>query len=455
MARSARLALKTLKIPESDPAWENVRYRNTATPTPAPATSTNSSKSITPGTTPNGPAKTEAKRGVMSKDTKEKRAKTKTGGAKLKSEVQMKDESAKASKIASGKGKEVVESKSANVSQGAAKRLPGSAKTPKAASGNLAETPARPATPVDTHHAQRDSISSSNFIQPKPSSTVSAQASHERKPNVTSTMRISKKVTPSAKDKERVKERDAHGATGVKRKKASREDEDTDEDAVRKFSMQKKRKTDEGAHPATGASASKEPRMRDLSLPKKPSTDLSPPAQSKPTAPPSPLPPPRPSQSNSPLASSSSRPRLPSDKDRSAKANGISKPRRRSPIYTSSEDEGEISQTRRGPLLPDFISNPRPRPPLPPAWDHVALRKRYDSSYQEYIAVFSLIIAQKSQIESLLKSDSDTDGGVELLETKELAKVASQHHSLKDELESIKSIFLTGKLPGEVSPRSD
>jgi len=105
--------------------------------------------------------------------------------------------------------------------------------------------------------------------------------------------------------------------------------------------------------------------------------------------------------------------------------------------------------------LPDFISNPRPRAPLPPAWDHVGLRKRYASSYQEYIQVFSLIISQKNHIESLLKSDSDADSSVELLETKELARVASQHQSLKDELESIKSIFLTGKLPGEVSPRSD
>jgi hypothetical protein len=52
---------------------------------------------------------------------------------------------------------------------------------------------------------------------------------------------------------------------------------------------------------------------------------------------------------------------------------------------------------------------------LLPAWDHVALRKRYDSSYQEYMAVFSLIIAQKSQIKSLLKSDSDSEDGVELL----------------------------------------
>jgi len=99
--------------------------------------------------------------------------------------------------------------------------------------------------------------------------------------------------------------------------------------------------------------------------------------------------------------------------------------------------------------------NPRPRPPLPPASDHVALRKRYQSSYQEYITVFSLIIAQKNQIEAMLKSDSEAEGGVELLETKDLARLASEHHSLKDELESIKSIFLTGKLPGEASPRSD
>lgn len=465
MARSARLALKNLKIPESDPAWDNVRYRNTVV-APSAAAGTTASKGSTHSGTSSGSSKPEAKRGVVSKDVKEKKVKARAEGPKPKTEVLMKDETTKAARVtsAAAKSKETTElpaSKPGSSSQGTAKRLPGSAsKTPRTSpldgSGNSAETLLRPSTPVDARPTQRDSVSSSSSLQPKPSPAPSARSTHERKPSATSTMRISKKVAPSDKDMERADERDAAAATSAKRKKASREDDDANEEAIRKANLQKKRKTEESAHAvAADAPNTKEPRVRDLSLPKKPSTDLTPPARPKATTAPLPLPakPSAPSSQITSLASSSSaRPRVPSEKDRFAKA--TSRPRRRSPIYTSSEDERDI-QIHRGPTLPDFISNPRPRPPLPPAWDHVALRKRYDSSYREYIAVFSLIIAQKSQIESMLKSDSDTDGGIELLETKELAKVASQHQSLKDELESIKSIFLTGKLPGEESPRSD
>lgn len=92
---------------------------------------------------------------------------------------------------------------------------------------------------------------------------------------------------------------------------------------------------------------------------------------------------------------------------------------------------------------------------LPPAWDHAGLRNRYKASYQEYIAVFSLIISQKNQMEALLKSDSDPESGVaDLLEAKELSRLAGEHQRLKDELESIKRTFLSGKNEGE-SPGSD
>jgi hypothetical protein len=498
MARNARMAFKTLRIPESDPAWDNVTYRSTTntTPTSNSAAGVSSSKSTTANATPGGPSsssKLEAKRGVMSKDIKEKKAKVKAEGQKQKTEVHMKDEGAKASKAAaaaaaaSTKGKEPAESpasrSSASHSQAPVKKHPGSASKPvkQSSAQDGVETPTRPSTPA----APKESHS-------KPPSTASIQHTHERK---SSAMRISKTTIPIDKDKEKdkLKADEKHTPpvtttttmttnTSVKRKKLTREETELDDDALRKANLQKKRKTEDGALSVSASStSSKDPRARELSLAKKTSTDISPTSRPKTvagSAATTPVPSPLSSAARLPPTSStlvpssffsSSKPRVQSDKDRPQKANGTSKPRRRSPIYTSSEDEGEIPQSQphhphphthtpsSSSLLPDFISNPRPRPPLPPAWDHVALRKRYGSSYQEYITVFSLMIAQKCQIESMLKSDSDMEsgGGVELLESKELAKVASHQHSLKDELESIKSIFLTGKLPGEVSPRSD
>lgn len=101
-----------------------------------------------------------------------------------------------------------------------------------------------------------------------------------------------------------------------------------------------------------------------------------------------------------------------------------------------------------GGRLPAFVY--KTRPPLPSPSDHTALRKRYSASYQEYIQLFTMMVQQKGAIEKMLKSGSD-EGGVELLESKELAKLASEHQSLKCELEDIKHAFLTGKTLAEMS----
>lgn len=479
MARSARLVFKSLKIPETDPAWAYVRYKNTGSPLPtnSPSTATGAAtpRTSTPNTTmaarpsPATSARPEPKRGVMSLDAKEKKAKAKAEAPKIKTaDIQMKDESAKMSRIAGAKSKESHNppaARSTPLPQGAGKRLPSSVpkvqKTSDSGSGSSADTPLRKtaATPDGGRPAPRASAPSS--VPHRPSAVASTQG-QEKRPVTTTNMRISKKAAMEG-DKERAGEREP-STGGVKRKKPIREDDEHDEELARKTSLQKKRKVDDGALPVINASTSKEPRIRDLSLPKKPTTDLSP-STRKITKAPSPVPPTRPppakTTSTLPPAPTtiSSRPRA-LDKDRApvpvaAKSNSAPKPRRRSPIYTSSEDEGEITPSQYLGPLPSFMYNPRPRPPLPPASDHAALRKRYNSSYQEFIAVFSMIIAQKSKMEAVLRGDSDADNGVELLESKELARLASEHHSLRDELEGIKSVFLAGKLPGEDSPRSD
>ncbi|KAF9452347.1 hypothetical protein P691DRAFT_233707 [Macrolepiota fuliginosa MF-IS2] len=90
LARSAKLALRDLKIPESDPAWSHVQYRNlngTASSSVArkqPANGTAPSKAGQPAEPP--------KRGISSTTAKEKKAtKPKDSG-----EIMMKNESIKA-----------------------------------------------------------------------------------------------------------------------------------------------------------------------------------------------------------------------------------------------------------------------------------------------------------------------------------------------------------------------
>ena len=98
MARQARLAFKALRIPESDPAWDNVRYRNTApvigAPSSIPPSVGSSSRSSATTSSVSIPAQTEPKRPLMLKEIK---AKTKPDASRMKGEISMKDESAKVS----------------------------------------------------------------------------------------------------------------------------------------------------------------------------------------------------------------------------------------------------------------------------------------------------------------------------------------------------------------------
>lgn len=126
--------------------------------------------------------------------------------------------------------------------------------------------------------------------------------------------------------------------------------------------------------------------------------------------------------------------------------------RRKSPIYTSSEDESVKPLMRNLPeQSTDFVSNTsqrsssvRMRPSAPLPTDHSILRERYSTVYLDYIAVFQKVVAQKKKIERRLKGRSGSSASEEdldMMSTEELERLSAEHKRLQDELESIKDAW--------------
>jgi hypothetical protein len=163
--------------------------------------------------------------------------------------------------------------------------------------------------------------------------------------------------------------------------------------------------------------------------------------------------------------SSSSSPNQPSRGDKSsAKTNGTTRVRRKSPIYTSSEDEGEVRKPEPAPATSLSSSRPLPTPAAarpnaklngppqpqvaPSQTDHQALRARYRKRYREYLRVFTTMVEQKDMIEDLLNrgsatdgSDADPDADTELIDAEGLKKLGEKHAFLKQELAEIKAMW--------------
>ncbi|KIK67070.1 hypothetical protein GYMLUDRAFT_37110 [Collybiopsis luxurians FD-317 M1] len=134
------------------------------------------------------------------------------------------------------------------------------------------------------------------------------------------------------------------------------------------------------------------------------------------------------------------------------------KSRRKSPIYTSSEDEGNSRQ-------PSLAS---PTPPTASSssssshhshtsangvsththdGDRRVLRTKYTASYVEYLGTLHTLLAQKSEIERLLASESrpgsrsGSDGEVELLDYEGLSKILTENKQQWDVLQSIQQAW--------------
>ncbi|OAX41123.1 hypothetical protein K503DRAFT_736194 [Rhizopogon vinicolor AM-OR11-026] len=463
IARQGRLILSTLKIPESDPVWDHFRFRNLAPPTGAAPHPAHGGKTIT-GPHAGTQQKPEPKRPAVSKDLKQK---AKADSSRIKGDIQMKDESArpkgdismkdesvKVPRVTAIKREDASPSPSTSTttsSKGASRRLPGS--------GYVAKKSPQPSPAVEA--APRKAVGSVDVRpqKPLPRNTLSTKpapahplphASQEKTPATAMSMKMMKKMLPPEdSDRERERSRGTDRppkdrvVTGVKRKSAPKDVDDTQDEEKPKVNSFKKRKMEDGPSPAASSSLLK---PRDLSLPKKPVEVISPPPKNiKKES--SPLPPPRPALPiHSPPSNS------PSKTEQRPKPNGVAKVRRKSPIYTSS-DEGEIPEPPRKFTQDSSVNadrskgkdgRTRPRSSYPLAPDRHGLRLRYQSKYGHYLDTYSKIVTQKRKIEAILNGESEAEG--EIMDPEELKRLSTEHKNQKEELEFIQDKWMNGSV---------
>nr|VWO99923.1 Peroxisomal biogenesis factor 6 (ClaPEX6) (Peroxin-6) [Ganoderma boninense] len=472
VARQARLNFKTMKIPETDPIWNYVNYRNTSSAAP-------------------GPSAPEKNGVVMTKSAK----KTKTGETTRKRvsdiAIPSKDESGK------GKVRDTDEGSAAGTPTSAtrpgARRLPGSGFRVKPSAtppimeprANSPLPPPRKTVSSDAREGKRSALEASSSakpvapVAPSPaqesrSSSVAAAAAKIRKrdkegPGLSSTSRSAEsrreeRDRDRERERERVRDRDSAAdekprmkeraspvpppppaLPSFKRKKRPEDGNDSEfseRERPLSASLSKKRKLDADtqASPARG---------RDLSLPKKPiiressplapprpkikkepspfSIAFSPPRSSLPPNPRSSLPPKPPVAEKQQSSSSTTSVKVSRTVENAPPPRTSGKSKRKSPIYTSSsEDESEasvpVSRTRnRAPLRDAPSEEPPVKRPRPTSAAHVSrfkprtlpsdlpsLRKYYKLCYSRYMDLFGEAKKRRERIQRMLKRVDST-----------------------------------------------
>jgi RNA polymerase II elongation factor ELL len=374
--------------------------------------------------------------------------------ARPRGDIPMKDESVKVSRVTAIKREDASPSPSTSTttsSKGAARRLPGSGYVAKKSPQPSPAIEAAPRKAVGSVDTRPQKPLPRNPLSTKPAPALAPPpASQEKMPAAAMSMKMTKKtLPPEDSDRERERNRDTDRppkdrvVTGVKRKSAARDVDDTRDEEQLKVNSIKKRRMEDGPSPATSSSLLK---SRDLSLPKKPVKAISPPPKNiKKES--SPLPPSRPTLLTQPPPSN-----LPSKADQRPKPNGLAKARRKSPIYTSS-DEGEIPEPPRKPTQEPSVNadrskgkdgRVRPRSSYPLPADRNGLRSRYQSKYGHYLDTYSQIVAQKRKIEAILNGESEAEG--EIMDPEELKRLSAEHKNQKEELEFIQEKWLNGSV---------
>ena len=148
------------------------------------------------------------------------------------------------------------------------------------------------------------------------------------------------------------------------------------------------------------------------------------------------------------------------DRDRESSVNGASiTRRRRSPIYTSSEeDPGALPVRRNAPSsvtsssssrevvrTPGFPSHPQP-PTAPYPKDREALQARYRKGYRNYIAVYHQWSEERAKIEDAIadlgrEGSVYSDGDVEMMDEEGLRELADRYAAWTRELEGIRNAY--------------
>nr|GAT57630.1 predicted protein [Mycena chlorophos] len=370
LARTARLVFGNLNIPSSDPVWQHVEYRKTGESAGLLASA--------------GPSRSDAapKRGVSSKEVKEKKLKPK---ADPKAEIMVRDQTQPIAGPSNVKPEDRV------------RRGPGSGF--RISKNTDADAP-RGMTPLK-HKPVRE---------PPPA----APRQVEEK----------KIVQPRAKD-------DLDARDSLKRKKL-----DVDEASV----AAKRRKTEPGRDlslPKKPEPPAPAPRPSKVETPptRDPRTSLK--SKSDPAAAPS-----RSSLPSRAAPATSTAGRSHSESTTTVRSNhGQTKRRDRpSPVYTSSEDEADVPPPRKEAPLP---TPPSTRRPLLHT-DRDGLRASYKATYRKYLSSYQQLYAQQSKLESLLSDRdgrSDSEADIEVLTPEETMKLKADYKRWERELVNIRSMF--------------
>ncbi|KAG9316843.1 hypothetical protein JVU11DRAFT_2913 [Chiua virens] len=247
MARQARIAFKALKIPESDPAWDNVRYRGVPTvtpsvPAPPPMVTSSSSRSSTTS------AQQEMKRSAIT--TKDAKSKSKQDVPRTKGEIQMKDESAKVVTPRVNTVKRAEADRPMSPSEGGssakavvARRFPGSGYQAKKSPQPSMGSGERSGTPVDTRAAQK--LSQPASLPTKPSPTAPPPGgSHARKTMPSIPPKPAKREDESDRERERdyERQREHEREKRQREKEKQREEREREQERERMMEMEKREK---------------------------------------------------------------------------------------------------------------------------------------------------------------------------------------------------------------------
>ena len=466
MARSARHAFQELGIPESDPAWDHIRHSAETNLRKPQASSLDSVGLVSEGNT-----RLEVpKRGVSSQEVREKRAKQKQ---KLNSraEIMMKDESLKVNSRLSQAGIKDGETTQMKGMQGTSRTQGGlSQKSVKCLKRGDGEIPQITGTKTQSLRSltqdDESSLVGKHSASDREGKNLSSEIVRKRRdkgPEPSDSEREGRHLQ-SDMDKARVGREEGtridHRSSQSKRKTANRDDSDY---VDVKSLLQKRRKTETSLprdeKPMGSLTYNKsniEPRTQMNTTIKDPSTTKK--RKDSPSAP---------SKHGHPKVKISSNMVSsyppPSNDEGPRVRHGSTKIRRRSPIYTSSEDEelpvsNRISSHSSSLTTPSTLSHSHM--PLNSGsrtasrsvtTNHTALRERYSSAYVEYLTSLQKLVVQRRMVDQMLRtSDSgsvdsvtDSDSEVGLLHPEELARLAADHRKRHEELMSIQHMFAT------------
>ena len=150
----------------------------------------------------------------------------------------------------------------------------------------------------------------------------------------------------------------------------------------------------------------------------------------------------------------------PRDRHRETSTNGVSMSRRRrSPIYTSSEDEQQSVPVRRNapssvtsssssrePVRTQGHASHPPPPTAPYPKDREALEARYRSGYRNYIAVYYKLLDERAKIQDALEDNGregsvGSDRDVEMMDEEGLRELKGQYTAWTRELEGIRNAY--------------